>query len=510
MGSLKGHWVAPNADRQYDLLAGMDRLQALERALTSPRQSLGDDPAERAADWIQEPRSTLLILDDLEITSNGGADFPSIWEKFGWEFSLAGKDEAEQRTQTIRILTLLAQLPDATIKKAIDGISHWFSISAEQIVATHEGINVWLKLWPLAVEDANAKGPADDDMLLNTLARSNNDRELMDLDTLNTPVGKFVGVFLSACPTVLPNVEAFRKDSGQRQMRNKIEDTLGPAGSIVRYRLIEATPYFLAADKAWTLKLLVPHLLADSTEAFNLWRAVARQRFSTDVMAVLGTAMADRATDSRLSRDTRRSLVFKVVVDCLHAFKDKRGPAVSQTQVLQMIRTLDDEVRAEAAEAIVRFVQDVATPQAEKPSDFLPEQLFHLAVAPFLKTFWPQERSLATPGVSRALAELPASVQTVFAEAVELIERFLVPFECWSMLDYGLFGEEEDKAKLSKIDTKEKATAFLRLLDLTIGNAENSVVPYDLADALNQIKLITPSTFNAPVFHRLETAARRG
>ena len=93
---------------------------------------------------------------------------------------------------------------------------------------------------------------------------------------------------------------------------------------------------------------------------------------------------------------------------------------------------------------------------------------------------------------------------------MDAIERFLVPFECWSMSNYGLYGEEDGKSKLSSIDNHVKADAFLRLLDLTIGTAEGSVIPYDLADALDQVRRVAPNLAENQVFRRLATAARRG
>src|SRR5690348_3876328 len=116
-----------------------------------------------------------------------------------------------------------------------------------------------------------------------------------------------------------------------------------------------------------------------------------------------------------------------------------------------------------------------------------PEAVFRIAAVPFLTQVWPQERSLTTPGISQALADLPAAARGAFAEAVSVIERFLVPFECWSMVEYGLYGTDDGGLKLSLIDNREKGAAFLRLLDSTLGTAEGSVVPVDLADALDQV-----------------------
>ena len=111
--------------------------------------------------------------------------------------------------------------------------------------------------------------------------------------------------------------------------------------------------------------------------------------------------------------------------------------------------------------------------------------------------------------MSRALADLPAATYGAFAEAVNTIERFLVPFECWSMVEYGLFGEENGKARLSIIDNPEKATALLRLLDLTIGKSETNVVPDDIGDALDQVCKVQPNLAEDSVFRRLAAAARR-
>ncbi|MGH8596052.1 MAG: hypothetical protein ACREXT_05275 [Gammaproteobacteria bacterium] len=219
--------------------------------------------------------------------------------------------------------------------------------------------------------------------------------------------------------------------------------------------------------------------------------------------------MAERATDRRLRRETRRSLVFSLVIECLHAFREQREPAVPYARIQQMIRSLDDELRAYGAEAVQRFVRDVSANAESGPPSPTSESVFLSAAAPFLQLVWPQERSLTTPGVSRALADLPAATKGALAEAVDAIERFLVPFDCWSMLDYGFYGEEDGEAKLSSIDNQKKAAAFLQLLDRTIGTSEASVIPHDLSDALDQVRKVALNLVETQVFRRLATAARR-
>ena len=63
--------------------------------------------------------------------------------------------------------------------------------------------------------------------------------------------------------------------------------------------------------------------------------------------------------------------------------------------------------------------------------------------------------------------------------------------------------------RLSNIDDAEKAAAFLRLLDCTIGTAQSAVIPYDLGAALAQIEKVAPSLVQDSIFRRLATAARR-
>lgn len=285
---------------------------------------------------------------------------------------------------------------------------------------------------------------------------------------------------------------------------------------IARHRLIEELPYFLRADPDWTQQHLIAPLLNDDGASLALWRAIARQAHFTDVLKIIGGAMAERATDRRLGRETRRRLVFSIAIESLHAFREGRDPAVPNSRVQQMLRTLDDEVRALAANAIQQFVRELSE---KAPEDGQPEgeeheipasaaALFRSAAAPFLRDVWPQERSLATPSVSGALADLPATSRGAFAEAVDTIARFLVPFECWSMMDCGLYSENEEK-RLALIDDEPKGKALLRLLDLTVGTSEGAVVPHDLTDALDQTKEVAPVLVDAPAFRRLSTSARR-
>jgi len=510
-------------DAKFDTLSGVERLRALEVALGTGRRGWDDDPAERANDWINQQGNADKVLADFVSTNNGGDDFRKVWNRFGWAHRPRQQDgqaapDAEPSAEAGRVLGLLNQLSDATLSSAIEGICAWLDAWEKHVVKLPLALPIWLRLWPIAVEITDRKPEEADEADLSVVARvADDDREPMDLDTLNTPAGKLVGVFLAACPSLPPGAQAFSADSMERQMRDIVIAAEGRSGLIAKHRMIEALPNFLRADPDWAKEHLITPLLKDDGAALALWRAVARRTHFTKVLESIGAAMAERANDRRLGRDTRRRLVFSLVVESLHAFREGRAPAVPNPRIQQMLRTLDDEVRGSAANAIQQFVRDLSAKATTNAPEDSEEQedpasaaaLFHKAAARFLREVWPQERSLVTPGVSGALADLPATSGEAFAEAVDAVARFLVPFECWSMVNYGLYGDEGEAKKLAIINDEAKAQALLKLLDLTIGTSEGAVVPHDLTDALDQIRSVAPALVDLPVFRRLSTAARR-
>jgi hypothetical protein len=197
------------------------------------------------------------------------------------------------------------------------------------------------------------------------------------------------------------------------------------------------------------------------------------------------------------------------VIESLHAFREDREPAVPNSRVQQMLRSLDDEVRAHAAGAVPGFVNSLSGQADGAPTPPTAAEVFRRAARPFLSKVWPQERSLATPGVASAMADLPAASGDAFAEAVDAIARFLVPFQCWSMSDLGFHGVVDDEPALSQINNEAKAEALLHLLDKAIGTAEDSVVPFDLGRALDQIQQVGPALVRSQKFRRLAALTRR-
>ena len=507
--------VPPGPDDKYDALQDSARLSALETDLSSGEDVWYGGRATRANDWLRGPGNATLVLGDLEAVENGGDTFPNVWKFFGQAHApeqpeMGDGPQNDLHGEAERVLRLLEKLSDDTLSAAIDGISKWLYGWCKQIIASPLRSRVWLRIWPIAVEATNAGRQLQEDAGSTEFPYSVDEgQEPMALDTLNPPSGKLVGVFLSACPSLQDVAEPFAVGRDLRQMRDTVVDTTGRSGLIARHRMIEFLPYFRRSDRDWTEKHLIAPLLADDDISPKLWDAIAQQTHRPDVLAIIGDEMAKRATDERVRRATRQRLVSSLVVESLRAFRETREPAVPNPRIQQMLRSLDDEHRATAAGAIQRYVHNNSQKTANNQEPPTAAELFQSAVAPFLQNVWPQERSLATPGVGCIFAKLPATSREAFADAVRAVGRFLVPFDCWSMLEYGLYGKDDGERKLAIIDDEIKARALLRLLDLTVGTSETAVIPLDLADALDQIRSVARTLVDSPKFRRLSTAARR-
>lgn len=511
---VEAYSLPSNPDSKYDALSGQARLRALEAALLSSRGGWNDDPAERANDWLRREGNTLLVLVDLEAGAGGAERFPRVLDRFGWahrpgktgEPTSIGRD---LQSEADRVLGLLSQMSQSTLAGAIRGVSAWLDAWRVHVSSSTLFLPVWLHVWPVAVDATNVERVEASQDDLDAVVLSEERSAPHEIDTLNSPAGKLVGVFLASCPSLESDAAPFRVGVPTRDIRDQIVRAVGRSGVIGRHRLIEHLPYFLRADRVWTEQHLIAPLLKDSSEALSLWNAIARRVHFGEILSIIGGPMSERATDRRLSRSVREALVFSLVVESLHALRENRASAVPKARVQQMLRSLDDEVRASAAKVVQRFIRDLSSAHPEQGEVPSAAELFKCAGDPFVREVWPQERSLASPGVSRAFAELPATAGGAFVDAVAAVDRFLVPFDCWSMSDYGLRGEVGGERNLTMIDSGVKAKAFLRLLDLTVGSSERAVVPHDLTEALDRIRHVASELTRDPVYRRLSTAARR-
>jgi hypothetical protein len=168
----------------------------------------------------------------------------------------------------------------------------------------------------------------------------------------------------------------------------------------------------------------------------------------------------------------------------------------------QMLRMGGDTARAAAIRGLKDFLK------ATETFDLTSQAAFALVKSIF-EQVWPQERTLNTPAVSDALVELPAAADDAFADMVEMILPYLTPFDCWSLWEYGVWSQKDDKRAIHHVDTPAAAGAFLSMLDRTIGQQDGARVPNGLDQALKHIAAKAPSLERDFRYQRLLTLSRR-
>lgn len=510
-------WVRPNfrartpRKTQFDQLEGEIRLRALEDQLSR------ETSADHASDWLRQPGRAALILRDLQAAASLVDRFPHVWDRLGhihsWSVSQPDTDQQrDARSEANRVLALMNRLSDATVEAAIHGICHWLYMWSEHVIGTELGRQVWLRAWPAAVKVTNEADPADDKGLSDPTVRiGGKERAPEDIDAYHFPVGKLLRVFLELFRFTEEIGDPFRNGRLFTQMRDCALAAPERSGLIARRQLTQRLSDFLQVDPAWTRQKLVKPLLMDDDESVALWRAVASAWIDSEALGIIGEEASRKILDDRLGKDARKNLVSCLVVEGLDAFKDRREPSVAQVRISQTLRSADNKIREWAAFEVRQF-QEYAFKKGQDPRAL--GNSFRSNIKPFLERVWPQERSLATGGVSHHLACVPAVSGDAFAEAVHEIERFLIPFDCSSMFSYGFYEGDLSEGmgipRLSDaIDDSQKARAFLRLLDLTIRDSETAVVPSDLGAALERIESLAPKLRSSPAFRRLVAAARR-
>jgi hypothetical protein len=498
----------------YDALSGKDRLEALESALTAKGDAF-DYFDNSASTWLTTAGNISLAVRDLAGQTETLGHYPALWNLIGWRHTPqhldgAGFKNSEITSEAYQVLKLISLLPEDTIAATVEALADWLSSWQRQNADQPVAAVVWKRLWPHALEAVKSEHfDGEIGLLDSTEYLEDRQQERVDYSSLNTAVGKLTGVFLQMLPSLSKTPRKFPNTARAREIFNLLKEAEGNARLVIYYRFYEHLSYFMLASPTWSERELIAPLVRGDDDTLLFWSAVARRSRDAPTIKILGEAMAARVSDVRIPREARRNMTQAVVLECLWAYAERREPRVPPERVTQMLRTIDDAGRADAANIIQAFVRENSHPDEDSGRSARPaEDLVRTSVRPFLAIVWPKERSLVSPGLARAFADLPAVSGAAFAEALDAVRPFLTPFDAWSTLDYGFYDEQYDRPSLSMINTEQTAEALLALLDLTIGQEDHSVVPYDLASALDAIELAKPALKQTAEFGRLAARTR--
>lgn len=492
----------------YDDLDGAVRLQALETSLIARGKGQRSDSLPIGNSWLQSPRNRSSVFDVLsqpDVTAN---NYPltigHICRLFTpLEIDSVVLTEFEQKNEFNRFLRILAALSEETIGGITDDAITWVFEWKKYFVIANPFLSLWHKLWEAKVSKSDSdydKTIADSEIAIQPL---HNEQGSADLNVYCSPLGQLVSVFVAVSRAEHRQYTIFVEGSPTRKMRDKIESTFVTENSIARRVLIHSLPYLYKADQHWAETNLINPLFDDSSHALDLWGELNGRRYSRDILNILGEGMINRSTDLRLNTTVRKSFLFNIVMEILYSEMNKREPAVSTIQVQQALRVADNELRTFAADTLWRFVHDLS--KDKENNSLVAAELFREAIAPFLTHIWPQETSLVSLSTSKALAKIPGVSGDAFSHAVAHVERYLRPFPCASLSEYRLSINKDAIKSVSTMTNRESFLALLTLLDVTIDQSDDALVPHDLSDALEIISAAVSDADSIQSFARLSS-----
>ena len=508
----------PEPDGKFDLLEETELLRPLEIALTEERGGRSSGEYGAAGAWVGEGRNWPRIIVALEETQDGGADYPHVWDCFGWKHRYPDMTDLdpEKLQQGKRVLELLDKRPLSSVGHDISGVSFWLSNWKPVVIATADAVQVALKYWPLAEDDTER------DFISNGInwmrydegKRLHWDAEQLVSDALNTSAGRIAEVLAKALTRTGKYTPGERGVEVRRDIRKAIGPARGFSRNLSRYWLAFHVATLWTQQKEWTKRTIIDAMLSGGDYDLGLWMgfvlASSRQAFR-ETVEVLGDTITDRATDPRLDTRTRRSLLVLVVRYFIFAFWNGWEPRLSEDAARQMLRATDDGSLAYVAHhAILGFLDRGPSPEGVGDDrQRARAKRFRRAIEPLLSQIWPAERTVGQTALAKAMASVPAASGAAFSDGVEAVERFLVPFKVYSQQDYG-FGEGNWGGSMEElIKTKDDAKALRHLLDRTVGEGEEARMPLDGDEILDRIRSVAPKLAKTPVFLRLKTLQRR-
>jgi hypothetical protein len=472
---------------------GIPNSKLLNELAKSLADSGWDDKSQNASEFIAQNASVILELleksSDLTVAAK-------VWQAFGYGFRPSnlntGPDKASVEDKAKIPIAVQAckdiavERPDV-ISKAISGLASFMG-SWDRLLSDRGEFHIaWLALWPFAVMKTNEVDVPSSPL---------NDR------AFSSSVGQLLLALISTCPHLRTGEDPMSQGFWPR-IFSAIAETTGEARLQTQYVLVRDLDYFFVAAPAWASKHLLEPLKASLRDSatLDLWEGFSLGHLPRrELMSELAESIVAATISNELSGKVKGDLAERVMWSILSDRGERKEAAVPINLAQQMLRMGGDDVRKESVRALSQFL---------KGNDDRNEQARFELVRSVFQEVWPKELTLSSRAVSETLAEFPAAAGAFYAEAADLVLPYLTPFDCWSLYDYGVLDHNDPNEKLKSIDNPTKASAFLSVLDRTVGGEEGAIIPNGLEGALLHIRKLAPKLEKDVQYQRLLTLIRR-
>jgi hypothetical protein len=412
------------------------------------------------------------------------------WQADAWRSMLwAAHNKGEALFQR-DIADVLLQAPIATIKEILPAAAAWLQKWREPLSVRDESRDSrYLRLWD---KFAAVVYVATDE-------ESKSERE--DGDLLSSALGEPGGILTWTLHDSLVASQPTRNAGLGADLTPRFDravDAPGRPGLLARVFLTRDLGYMYEVDPEWTSAKLVPGLAWTHPDAAALWDARAQGR---EGPAALFNALKPSFLESFEKPDASRREIEGLVIHLLHGalwhrLPDGREYDLSTGEAKRALAMGPPEARHHASRYLWIWAAEKDEGQPDKG------ERWRTVLGPFFREIWPLDASLRDEHTSRNLVLMALNSENAFADVVDAIIDFLVPYQLY-LVAHSLRLEQESDVLVSQYPR-----AFLRLTNAII---DPSVfpVPRDLGELLNQCAEADPNCRNDPNYVRLFGLSRR-
>ena len=381
-----------------------------------------------------------------------------------------------------KIFDLLDRAPPSALRELVHYATSWLrERSAILSEAGQVGSARLLAFWDRVADVVYVGEPGDE-----TEERSTNDPSF---GSLNEPGGILARILYERLLAGKPKTDSGVPDD-LRDRLTRATTASGRAGFLARTFLVRELSNLEFIDSDWTMRYLVPYLLATDTEASLLWisRAagqVGRPRLFNVLKPGFLAALQDHRSEKKAT-----GLVIHLLQVSFWRQKGDTAYELSSAEARRALAGASADARHHASWQLWRWMAEEGSQtetQGERWSNL---------IGPVFSNIWPLDANLRDSRTSHDLVNMALEAGDAFPQAVDTIFHQIVPFQVYTIASS--FRLE----KAHRAATVRYPKAFLRLLNAVLDPAIGPL-PNDLASILAECREADPTVVDDPSYIRL-------
>ena len=402
------------------------------------------------------------------------------------------EEETQEESVFEFLFSLLQSIPKKILSRKVDNFCRWLDSWKENLTSASMVFDIWKELYEIIIQEYKEQ---KDENLLN----KNNQRALIDINNISleiyrSPFATLINIFISLVEKDNAALIPTTHDSSLISMRDQLIDSEDPVKLIAIARMIEKFPLFLNIDEQWALDNLLSPLKEYDERSKLLWVVLSQSPIDYKRLEILGDYILAPIQDLTLALEPRKNLMKSIIYGTLNSYvnEGELNLPIIKNKLIETLRRISDEERVHISDLLQGYLkyycsssnEIVANSDTVKYAD---------SVILFIREIWPKEPIFKSKEISSHFAMLPAYAHNRFSEMYETVKRYIVPFECYSMINFGFFLYEENELSVknlkSTIQTREDALSLLKLIKQSINyESDRRIKPYELEFVLAFIR----------------------